>query len=823
MKKYFKFFLSFFVPVLIFCICLLINNIAPFGKYIISIYDAKMQYPAFFTSLKDFHFYSFNLGMGFNLLGTATYYLMSPLNLIIKFFDIYHYNTFYFLLVVLKIGLCGLTMQVLLNKEKRNPLWSTIFSVIYALIGYNVSYYYNIFWLDGIILLPLVMIGINKIVNNESPLFYIITLSISIIISYYTGYMSCIFSVIYFIYKLVETEKYKNYKIIRDFIISSILVGIISCIILIPSFYALINSKAHNYGDNFTNYWQFNKNIMYLFYSFTPGNFHSSIIQDGFAQNYCTLFITVLFFTSFFNKNLSKKSKITTLVIILFYILSYSFNLVDFSWQLFQKPVWWQHRYSFTLSFFMILIAYKNINNFDALDLPIIKRFILLLVFCLLVAGSFFLFFKSLDIKNVFRIIIIIFGLLLIFNYLFLFDVNNNVSKIIIIFFIICELFINSFISIKSNNFKNTLSFDITTKKSAIKIIQKTKKLDSSFYRSELVNPITSNDGLLFNYYGINYFNSVRNKNMINLAENYLGIYTDSHSSIALKKFDPYILSLLDIKYILGDNQIYYYEQIDDSLYQNNNNIALGFMVNKNITEVKLKNKDYFNNISNIYSTMLNKEYNLYHTVDNKNITLENAHYDKEKMVYTKDDATQDASISVEFIVPKDSLLLIDYSTLATKVFINDEEIIQNKSYIYMRENDKVHIDHPFIQKSENLSISSFHYIDIKELETITQQLSKSTLSNIQINKKHLFKANINVEDSKKLLYTSIIYEKGMIIKVNGKKIDPNILLDCFVGLKLNKGKNIITIDYIPKGLINGLIISIIGMLLTYTYIRKKK
>ena len=189
--KYIKYLLAFVIPVSIFCLCLLINKVAPFGKSLITIYDSRVQYPGFFMALKNFHFYKFNAGFGFNFYGLMAYYLMNPLNLIVKFFDILNYNTFYFILIILRIGLCGLSMQYFLShEEKHDNLWRIIFSTIYALIGYVSSYYYNVFWIDGIIMLPLILVGINKIVDNKSSLFYIITLAISLIISFYTGYMN---------------------------------------------------------------------------------------------------------------------------------------------------------------------------------------------------------------------------------------------------------------------------------------------------------------------------------------------------------------------------------------------------------------------------------------------------------------------------------------------------------------------------------------------------------------------------------------------------------------------------------------------------------
>lgn len=45
---------------------------------------------------------------------------------------------------------------------------------MYALMGYVVMYYLNIMWLDGVILLPLVLIGVEKLIKKRKKHFYCI-------------------------------------------------------------------------------------------------------------------------------------------------------------------------------------------------------------------------------------------------------------------------------------------------------------------------------------------------------------------------------------------------------------------------------------------------------------------------------------------------------------------------------------------------------------------------------------------------------------------------------------------------------------------------
>jgi hypothetical protein len=83
-------------------------------------------------------------------------------------------------------------------------------------------------------------------------------------------------------------------------------------------------------------------------------------IKFGTVNIYCSLLVTIMVIKYFFNKMISKKEKIVTAIFIAFFLLSISFNLIDYFWHLMQRPIWYPNRYIFTFSFFLIVIAYKS-------------------------------------------------------------------------------------------------------------------------------------------------------------------------------------------------------------------------------------------------------------------------------------------------------------------------------------------------------------------------------------------------------------------------------------------------------------------------------
>ena len=62
-------------------------------------------------------------------------------------------------------------------------------------------------WIDGMILLPLIVLGIEQLVHNGKGALYTGALAVLLLSNYYMGYMACIFSVLYFLAYFLMTAK----------------------------------------------------------------------------------------------------------------------------------------------------------------------------------------------------------------------------------------------------------------------------------------------------------------------------------------------------------------------------------------------------------------------------------------------------------------------------------------------------------------------------------------------------------------------------------------------------------------------------------------
>ena len=191
---------AFFVPVIVMIIIFAQRGIFPFGEESFLRTDMYHQYAPFFSEFqyKLTHggslLYSWDIGMGVNFSALYAYYLASPVNWLLMFCPKQFIIEFMTLVIVLKIGLSGLSFAWYLKKHFGTRDFGVgLFGIFYALSGYMAAYSWNIMWLDCILLFPLILLGLERLVKGKSGLLYCITLGLSILSNYYISIMICIF------------------------------------------------------------------------------------------------------------------------------------------------------------------------------------------------------------------------------------------------------------------------------------------------------------------------------------------------------------------------------------------------------------------------------------------------------------------------------------------------------------------------------------------------------------------------------------------------------------------------------------------------------
>ena len=179
------------------------NDVTPFGTKSLLCVDFYHQYGPMLGEFYDrVHqgsnlIYSFNMGLGLPFYRNFLNYMSSPFNLIIFLFSRYDLVTSYSYIIGLKAVASSLTFVYFVShKFKTKDLFLIPLGILYAFSAYYSAYYWNIMWLDGMVFLPLITLGIERLIDEGRWKFYSISLAIMLISNYFIGYMICIFSVV---------------------------------------------------------------------------------------------------------------------------------------------------------------------------------------------------------------------------------------------------------------------------------------------------------------------------------------------------------------------------------------------------------------------------------------------------------------------------------------------------------------------------------------------------------------------------------------------------------------------------------------------------
>lgn len=246
--------ISIFTLLIIYYRC----GLLPFGDNTMLVWDMKLQYAAFMSWYMDVlhgktsFLYSLNGGLGGSTIGLFAYYLASPLNLLLIFYKLETIPFGITLIMILKVGISATSMQKLLY-YRHESCFSIVFACLYALSSFAVCFQYNTMWMDAYMLLPLVILFLDRLIHNEKGIWYSIILAISIATNYYIGFMVCLFCVIYFASTVftqsdedgVTNRTWKNQcMLFGRFAGFSILGGGLSACVILPGVLTLKNSSS---------------------------------------------------------------------------------------------------------------------------------------------------------------------------------------------------------------------------------------------------------------------------------------------------------------------------------------------------------------------------------------------------------------------------------------------------------------------------------------------------------------------------------------------------------------------------------------------------
>lgn len=358
------YFLAWLLPLVVFSLVLVAMKVVPFGNKHLIVVDAYHQYVPFLSELRrkllDFEtlFYSLRTGLGTNFYSLMAYYLLSPFNLLLVLFPDGSMSLAVSVLTALKISSLGLTMFTFLKRGLNlKDHEGLLLSLAYALSGFIVAYYWNFMWLDVLILMPLVSLGVRRLVEEGKVSLYITTLTLSIIFNYYIAFFLAGFTILYFFVTLCDTRfsetqepKERPLKTIWRFFWSSAVAGLLSAPLTLPVLHSLRLSSAA--GDMFPEELVQDGAVLDLLAELLSGKVVN--FRQGPPNIYIGAIAFVFLPLFYISRKVPRHKKISRTAVAMFLILSFNLNSLNFIWHGFHYPNQLDNRFAFVFVFLML-------------------------------------------------------------------------------------------------------------------------------------------------------------------------------------------------------------------------------------------------------------------------------------------------------------------------------------------------------------------------------------------------------------------------------------------------------------------------------------
>lgn len=839
--------LAFIFPAVIMFLAFLANGIYWDGPTTILAGDGYHQYveiATMYSNILHSHgqqgfFYTWTSGLGLNLYAFASYYMGSFFMPLSYFFNVKNMPDALYLFTLLKFGFIGLSSFISFRNmyKKVAPLLVLALSISFSLLSFLTSQNEIPMWQDVFILLPLVLWGLHSLQDKGKRTLYFITLTILFIQNYYFGFIIAIFISLYFFAH--ATWNRWNWRAFTDFLVVSILSALTAMIMLWPMY---LDLKAN--GQSFSSITQL----------LTANSWGLDVFAKSFIGSYDTtqygaipmiyvgIFSLLLACCFFFIRQVHWYVKIAYGVLLAFIISSFYFQWLDLAWQGFHTPNMFLHRYSFTFSILIILLAFEALTRIEFLKI----RWILILSLGLTAA-----FVISLLVKHYKFITPTLLALTLLFllAYLILLIgykkswLHITLFAFLLVLFVSIEAGINGFYQIsgvkKQWNYPSRSYYNAQVTR-LYKIATDIHHLSgNTFVRTDNTAPDTANDGMKYNYNTIAQFSSVRNSNS-SATMSQLGFQTDGEYLNLRYPCNTLLMdSIFDIKYNINNSQPekFGYRSIlgsSPNLSKNNYALSPGIFVPGTYQNVDFLGGDPIFNQTNFVNALAGTQ-NIYFSQifgqqqsTNGKLTRYNNSVTMTRPISTQQ---QDLYVRYSVSVPAHSQAYIQVPNISysnpnaqTMTVMSPESVysVETKnagSFFNLGYYDKsttINVTLTFPQNSfVNFDITKFYALDIPTYTKTMKKIAKNKVS-AHMNKNG---ATFSVNASKTgQLFLTIPYDKGWSATLDGKSAKLTKAQSGFMKLNTPKGKHTIKLKFFPDGLKLGIFCFFVGIILFVSY-----
>lgn len=791
--------------------------------------------------------WNFNIGYGGDILTTLHYYVIGdPLDLLSVLCP-KKYSVFLFsFLSVFRVYLAGLAFSAFCFYKKKETSRIAVISgsLVYVFFTYTfLMAGRHPFFANPMIYFPLLILGVEKILNKEKPYLFVVMVFISAISNFYFFYMLVLLTVIYVLFRLFFIFDKTQ---IKEAIASVFKIGLLSvtgvmmsAAIFLPVVMVFLTDSRTS-GD-------YSFKLLYDFDYYKT--FFSGIISSDNNPGYQTymgfssialIAILLLFMKRKQNKQL-KTAFIITTAMLLIPAFGYIFN--GFSY-IANRWIW---AYSMLVAYILVTM-WKDLINLSGKD--IVK-----ILCCLSVYLLICVIFKRDRLASVLAAMLTAFIFLCILSLKPVISKKISISAVVLVL-IIATISSNAYFFYspeKLNNVKNFVSAGAVEKKlnnTAGRIVKKTVK-DKDFYRYSSDHLVYNTD-LLDRTKSTSFYWSTQNSNIahyideMKLSSKYLYMYKNLDERASLN-------ALANVKYYKCQdikNIPYGFIPFKNDIYINSNFLPLGYTYSEYIT------REQYDKLSPIekqeallQSVLLEKDHSDYNKsnlsfsrkqINYKTIFDKNIRKDGDKLYVNRNKAKMtlyfdgiEKSETYLYLNIKDfdsrskrnktpEFLQLEFNSVTqdnsyqTKLFYNTKyglryqgrtEFIVNTGYSMLpKKSITVTFPKKGIYTMDNLKVICQ---PMNNFSNQINALKENVMDNVETNTNEL-KGTIDLNKSK-FLCISIPYSEGWKAYVDGSETELLKANTMFMALPLNAGHHDIRLVYHTPYLKAGICISAVG------------
>lgn len=836
------YFLAAFIPSAILMLAYIAFGVYPFGQKSVLALDLNAQYVSYFEYMYDVFageesiFYSWSRSFSGEFFGLFAYYLASPFNFIVWLFPRESITEGLLVMILAKCAACGLAASFYLKKNRSfSDYTAVLFSMMYALSGYFTAQSINPMWLDGMIALPFIVMGVELACDKRKILPYVIPLLYIFYANYYIGFMCGIFSAFYFLYYMLCGRcKAKGHKEIAGAVgvygFSSVAAILMSCPLIIPVYKSLSLGKLSDPDPDYSLTRNFR--LADMLEKLFPATY-DTIRPEGMPMIYCgtlALIFVVLYFAC---GEVPLRTRISGGALLGALTLSMFVKPVDMMWHGGQVPVWMPYRYSFCVIFLLVIFAAEAFEKRNRL-----KTRSLGAVFAALLGVLVFIDYSEDDLTVV---IPIIFLAVISAVCCAVVCCKDRAEYRIVTAFVLAaavglELFVDSEVTFRNAHkdiyYSSRASYtDIIPK--TREVADSIKEMDGSFYRMEKTYHRTVNDPLSTGLYGVSHSSSTYNAKVL-AAMKKLGYGARDHYS----RYDGATLltdDIFGIKYVLSkndvtvpyDNRVLTNDEI--SVFKNDDVLPMAFLADLDIVGSRLDNSSPFDAQESLARALSGGVELFYHQISDYTLDYENINIGTttdNHFSYKKRSENDPAYIKYEVVMPHSGAAYMYMPTNYERecgLYLNGEYLKnyfenENHSIVYLgtyEEGETFTVQLNLYKDAVYIEKAMFCWLDgdvMNEFHHCISAMNSSTT--VERTGTSELKITVNAEKDC-ALFASIPFEGGWSVTIDGEENDILPAVDdTFMCVRVPQGEHTIVLSFVPNGLMTGIVFGLAGVII---------